>query len=266
MPKESLLAQSIREHEEDIHVAIKSYNRPDGVSTIEIAPFAKIWVPETQAEAYRNNYGLEAIISIDPALDGNCAKKNNAILNYSDCKRTLILDDDINRICYFEDGDRIGMDPDSFKAMIEHHFRLAEDAGVKLWGINQTSDPMAYRTMTPFSFLAPILGPFNGHIDPDLRYDERVFLKEDYDFWLQNIQKYRRTLRSNKYHYFHAHGFGKAGGLSETRSMDLEHEHADRMVKKWGKKHFRPKGAIGGRSATGDNILNSLAKAGIPGT
>lgn len=249
----------------DFHVAIKSYRRAGQVSTIEVAPFASVWVPESQGDEYRRFYG-KAVRTIPDAEDGNCARKNNAILKHSPCRWTLILDDDIDRICFFEDGDRVAMTPTHFEAMIGHHFRLAAEAGVRLWGINQTSDPMAYRTMTPFSFLAPILGPFTAHLDPELRYDEWVFLKEDYDFWLQNIQRYRRTLRSNKYHYFHGHGFGRSGGLSETRSLNLEWVHAQRMVEKWGTAHFRPRGAVGGRSATGENILNSLAKAGIPGT
>lgn len=248
-----------------IHVAIKSYRRAGRVSTIEIAPFASIWVPESQGEEYRRHYGAQ-VVTIPDDADGNCARKNNAILDRSPAPWTVIMDDDIDRICYWEDGERVPLAGPALLRVIEHHFLLAADAGVRLWGINQTNDAMAYRTMTPFSFLAPILGPFGGHLSPDLRYDEWVFLKEDYDFWLQNIQKYRRTLRANKYHYFHGHGYGRAGGLSSTRSMELEWQHAHRMVEKWGTAHFRPKGAIGGGQATGKNILNSLAKAGIPGT
>ena len=35
--------------------------------------------------------------------------------------------------------------------------------------------------------------PFAGHLmDHGLRYDEAMFLKEDYDHWLQHIERYRR--------------------------------------------------------------------------
>ncbi len=253
--------------DEKIHIAIKSYKRAGKVTTFDVAPFAHVWVPESQGDDYRKYYG-DRVITIPDAEDGNLCRKSNAILDRSPCSWTLILDDDITQIGYFENTLKHIMSPEVLKRTIVHCFQLASECEVRLWGINQNDDPMAYRICTPLSFLAPILGPFNGHLDPELRYDETVFGKDDYDFWLQNIQKYHKTLRFNKFHYLHDHG-KKSGGFVSMRTRERELMGGERMVQKWGPKVFRIGGSTNPKSNKkinpNGNILNSLAKVPING-
>jgi hypothetical protein len=246
-----------------IHVAIKSYKRAGLVRTLAAAPFAWVWVPESQEADYRHYYG-DRVRTIPDAADGNLCRKSNAILDRSPCPWTLILDDDISRIGCWEDGKRIVLDADALAEVIEHCFLLAADLGVHLWGINQNKDPLIYQPSHPFALLAPILGPFNGHLEPVLRYDESVLGKDDYDFWLQNIRKYHKTLRFNRYHYEHDHG-NLAGGFVSMRTLDVEQRGVTRLRQKWGTRVFRPGGTKGGRSATGKNILNSKITIPIAG-
>lgn len=231
------------------------------VKTYEIVPFAWIWVPESQADEYKKHY--DRIKTIPDDLDGNLCKKSNAILDNSPCDWTLILDDDISMIAYWDGGERIVPDVDQLKKSIISMFQLADQFGVNLWGINQNSDEMIYDIFKPFSLLSPVLGPFNGHLKPKLRYDESVLGKDDYDFWLQNILKHRKTLRFNKWHYRHDHG-KMGGGFVSMRSMDIEKMGVQRMKEKWGKL-FKAGGSAGGKSATGKNILNSIVKVPIKG-
>ncbi len=238
----------------DIHIAISSYKRAGLVKTQAIAPEASIYVPESQADEYREHHAN--IIAIPDEQDGSIVKKRNAILDMNKGKWVLIMDDDLSDVGYWEDGTRHIMTPSVFMDFIEKYFDLANQMGVRLWGINQKRDEMAYQTMRPFNLLSPILGPFSGHLDSVLRYDETCDLKEDYDFWLQNIQMYRKTLRINKYHYRHAHATGMAGGATTYRSLDVERAVADRMIKKWGKQVIKIGGSGGGKGATGKNILN----------
>lgn len=249
----------------EIHVAIRSYRRAGEVLTLKHAPYAKVWVPESQGDAYREHYG-DSVITIPDDEDGNAAKKFNAILNRAPAPWVVVLDDDIFGIGMWEDGVRSWLDPDDIWCMIEHHFELAEQLGVHLWGINQNMDPMLYDIYRPFNLLAPVLGPFTGHLEPELRYDERLPKgnKEDYDFWLQNIHRHRRTLRANKYHYNHDHGT-KPGGFVSMRSMDVERDAVQFMREKWGDQVFRMGGSAGGRNASGKNILNSKIRCPIPG-
>jgi hypothetical protein len=246
-----------------IHVAIRSYKRAGLVDTLKLMPFAWVWVPESQEADYRQHYG-DRVRTIPDAADGNCPKKSNAILDRSPCPWTLIVDDDVRMLRYFEGGKTIEMTPEHILAMICHHFELARDLGVRLWGVAQAQDSMFYATQRPFNLTSPILGPFGGHLEPELRYDPLSGTKEDYDFFLQNILKYRRCLRANKYHYIHAHGKGKPGGLSGVRSLDYEHASIAYMRAKWGA-IFRPGSTRGGKSATGKNILDSQVRVPIPG-
>ena len=86
--------------DEKIHVAIKSYKRAGRVKTLSVAPFAWVWVPDSQGDEYRAHYG-DRVLTIPREEDGNLCRKSNAILNRSPCPWTLILDDDITAIRYF---------------------------------------------------------------------------------------------------------------------------------------------------------------------
>lgn len=246
-----------------IHVAIKSYKRPGRVKTLAVFPFAYIWVPESQGDEYKSFYG-DRVITIPDNEDGNLCRKQNSILNRSPLPWTLILDDDITCLGMHEDGKDIHLPPDHLRDMIEHHFLLAFELGVNLWGVNQKFDPLLYDTCNPYSFTTPILGPFHGHLETDLRYDENALGKDDYDFWLQTILKYRFTLRAEKYYYYHDHGKAK-GGFVGMRTMEVEKSGVDFMIKKWGGRVIRPGGSAGGRQATGKNILNTFITTSIPG-
>lgn len=246
----------------DVHIAIRSYKRAGAVTTFKLFPDASIWVPESQARLYRAAYGAECVRTIPDDEDGNLSKKMNAILARSPSPWTLILDDDLTAFGYWEDGIKVWMKAAQIKWMVRHHFDLADQLGVTLWGVNQVDDALAYRTQTPYSFLAPILGPFTGHLSPIVRYDPSVLSKDDYDFWLQTIARHHRTLRANKYLYRHDSG-RKAGGIVSKRTMDFERRAVDRMREKWGNL-FRTGGSVG-PSSRGTNILNSVVTVPIPG-
>lgn len=241
--------------DERIHVAIRSYRRAGKVNTLAVFPFAYVWVPESQGDQYREHYG-DRVVTIPDECDGNLGRKCNAILDRSPRPWTLILDDDIPHVGLWEGGKRHWLPPERVAGMVNHGFDLAEQTGVRTWGINQNFDPTSYRVFCPFNLLAPILGPFVGHLSPELRYDESVLGKDDYDFWLQNIRRYHKTLRLNKYHYVHAHG-EKPGGFVSMRTAEIEQKGLARLQAKWGDEVVRPGGVCGKRHSSGKNILNT---------
>jgi hypothetical protein len=251
------------EIDDRIHVAIRSYKRAGQVKTAAVVPFAWIYVPESQAADYRSHYG-DVVVAIPDPTDGNLGRKNNAILDRSPKPWTLILDDDISRIGMWEGGTRHVIGPDQLAAVIIHHFEIAEAAGVRMWGINQSHDATCYRACCPFNLLAPILGPFVGHLSPELRYDETVGGKDDYDFWLLNIRAYHRTLRANKYFYLHGHGIGQ-GGFVASRTAAAEISGVNRLVAKWGDRVVKPGGSAGKMHSCGKNILNTRCILPIQG-
>jgi hypothetical protein len=248
----------------EIHVAIRSYKRAGRVKTLDVVPWGKIWIPESQLDDYSKYYDQEQLITIPDDQDGNTSRKFNAILDNSPSKWTLILDDDVTAIGVWDQADHIYLRPKEIDHLIMMGFILAHELGCRLWGLNQGRDELWYETYKPFNLLAPILGPWTGHLDPVLRYDERVPMKEDYDFFLQNIRKHRKALRLNKYHYLHDHG-SMVGGVVSQRTLDMEESNVLRMREKWGDTVFKSGGTAGGKNATGKKILNSRIHVPLPG-
>jgi len=239
---------------EGINVAIISYGRAGDVSTLEVAPFGKLWVCASQEAAYADHYGEDALVVIPDELDGSLARKRNAVLDLSKTRYTLMLDDDITGIGYWEQGHDFWLTPEALEDVIMASFSLAEELQVELWGVQQTYDPRLYFPYRPFSLLSPVLGPLCGHIAPSLRYDEGVIAKEDYDFWLQQILYNRKTLRVNK--YFYTHKKNNKGGMVSQRSKEKELAGAAALIKKWGSRIVKVGGASGA-GASGKNILNT---------
>jgi len=250
---------------DDIHFAIRSYKRSNTVSTIRVVPWAKIYVPNYQEAEYRAHYG-HSVIAIPDENDGNIAFKSNYILDTltPNWRYIVMLDDDVTRIGYWSEGKKHVASHDHLRWFFPHFFQLAEDLGVRLWGVNQAEDPMFYQAYKPFSLLSGVLGPLTCHINPVLRFDPNMMFKEDYDFWYQNILRYRHTLRVDRYFYSSNQGL-KAGGACSMRTREREMEAASRMMEKWGSNYRGVGGTSGGKSASGRNILNSRISIPILG-
>ena len=121
-----------------------------------------------------------------------------------------------------------------FEKFIEDGTTLCNDIGYKLWGVNLNKDSLNYKHCLPFNTKAIILGPFCCHIEgTEIRYDEDLPLKEDYDLAIQHLNKYRGILRLNKYHY-NCKQSTNAGGCATYRNYDREREQFELLKKKWG--------------------------------
>ena len=125
------------------------------------------------------------------------------------------------------------MTTDEALEFIEQGFSLAEQFGVRMWGINILQDKGAYREYTPFSLTNVVLGPFGGFLNADCRYDENLPLKEDYDLSLQMLNKHRKILRINYAHYV-CKQHTNLGGCASYRTINREKEQFDLLQKKWG--------------------------------
>lgn len=240
-----------------ISVNCPSYKRPK-VETLDYLPYCKVWVAEREYEDYlKANPGFEEnIISVPNEVQGNLCRIRNYILDKElpENDAVLIIDDDMKEICRFERDGMYGyvdvrLSPDDVLRMLEHYSKLCEEFGFKYWGVMCNSDALSYRQTTPFSTVSYIGGPFQCFLHGnDLRYDERLPLKEDYDMTLQNCNKYRGCLRVNKYHY-HCKQSKQAGGCATYRNMEREIEQLKLLQRKWGEDIVKI-----------DNVLNHNAK------
>lgn len=223
----------------NMRIVIPSFKRAGRVYAANYFKTAEIIVPENQAAEYRDFYP-DRVIAIPDECDGSIAKKRNWILeNISDPDGHIVMvDDDVRNIGMTERNEQmIKLTEDEALAVIERGFILAEEFGVKLWGFNTNEDGRNYQQYKPFSLISPVLGPFTAHIrkDCDLKYDERMGSKEDYDFALQHLHRYKKVLRLNKFHYYCDHG-DNPGGIVSMRTLEYEVGFARAIMNKWGEK------------------------------
>lgn len=193
-------------------------------------------VHRDEVEEYEEKEGGEIWVLPDETK-GNMAKVRNWILEqgWKKDKWLLMMDDDVRGVYYFERKDRRSFrDEEDFEGWVCNGFEMTEDLGAKLWGVNLSDDRRFYRETTPFSLISVVLGTFCGVLPNPLRYDERIYLKEDYDYALQHLQRYHKILRFNKFFYVAEHK-DMSGGVTSVRSMEKEREHMKRLQRKWGK-------------------------------
>ena len=69
----------------------------------------------------------------------------------------------------------------------------------------------------------------------DVFFDEKLSLKEDYDYTLQHLQKYGNCFRYQKYLFTFDHYTNK-GGAVDYRTNDEEQKTIRYLMSKWGDK------------------------------
>lgn len=225
-----------------INVIIPSYKRAHDLKGKDYFLMAKYCVPESQKKDYLKVLPESKIITLPDEEDGSITKKRNWILR--NIPRPLIMiDDDVKRITHTEGGkhfkkngrakQQIEVDREQLEDMFVNWFNLANEFGVKLWGINVNTDGRNYQQYKPFSLTQVILGPFQGHLEHPLMFDDRVGTKDDYDMSLQHLRRYKKVMRINKFAYDCEHGDNK-GGIVSYRSMEKEIEYCKNIMLKWG--------------------------------
>ncbi len=224
----------------EILICCPSYKRAQQVDTLKYLPNIVVYVADKEGGAYRY-FNPQAHIRVMPDnIQGNIARVRNWILDQNPGRTVCIVDDDLQFIGLHEAGEQKKLENEQqVRQFIAKYTRIAQELGTPLWGINVNMDKQCYREYTPFSFTSVVLAPFMVHIKPECRFDESMPLKEDYDFCLQTLNRHRKILRVNKYHYLTkqggaATGRGQTGGCGSMRSLDEELRQLKLLQKKWG--------------------------------
>lgn len=225
-----------------MNIIIPSYKRSHDLKGKEYFFMAKYCVPESQKDEYINVVGKDRVITLPDNEDGDIVKKRNWILNNVEFP-LIMIDDDVSSINYYEnrkgenDGEHKKKELDKHELInfFKHNFLLCEELGCKMWGLSQNEDNRIYKEFLPFNLTNVILGPFQAHLKHELKFDSRAGTKDDYDMALQQLHKYKKVLRLNKFHYLCEHGDNK-GGIVSYRSKEKEIEYCKQIMLKWGKK------------------------------
>lgn len=237
-----------------------SYKRPEKSITQKNYPFIKLVVRESDAEEYLKN-GNDIVVCPDSA-QGNVSRVKNWMLDNlfdedTDC--IIFMDDDCSGIFRWEKHKKIKLLSDELLEFGELGAILCDDWGFKMWGLNAVSDKRNWREGCPFMTLSFVGSPFHGHMKgTEIRYDEELSLKEDYDITLQHIMKYKGALRINWMCYDVKQGIsgsGQSGGCASYRNNTKEGEQFKRLQQKWGSKVIR-KDTTSKRSVDWNPMMN----------
>lgn len=230
-----------------IKYIVPSYKRAKSITTLDYLKKAQVVIAESELNEYKKyhpDYSDDRFITCPDEFQGKGKPKVlNWILDnlFDDCDAIIELDDDIH--CYMahvrNGKDRMLYENEVYE-IFENNCRLAQEWGCGIWGLSLNSDPISYREFQPFCLHAYIDGGTVGHvIKNELRYDEALSVKEDVDFFLQNLQKYHKALRVEKY-FINKESFTNDGGANVIRTSELEKEQFKRMQQKWGSNIIRP--------------------------
>lgn len=224
----------------EILIASPSYRRPFSCDIVKYIPSVQVFVDEKELFLYQSSYPRGNFIAVPAGIQGNNCRVKNYILDRFQNNVVCIVDDDLTNIGYHENGhiNYLSRERD-VQHFLYKYTVMALDLGVHMWGVNLNQDYQLYHEWTPFALSSHIAGPFSVHVNSDLRYDERLSLKDDYDMVLQQLNKYRKILRLNKFFYLArqaASGDIKAGGCSVYRTLDEEERQNVLLQKKWGSK------------------------------
>ena len=230
-----------------IKYLVPSYKRARTITTLDYLSKAVAVVSEDEIEEYKYynpTYDDSRFIVCPREFQGKGKPKIlNWILDtqFDDCDAIIEMDDDIHKYMAHEKNakDR-PLEEEEVYEIFENNCELAKEWGCAMWGLSINSDPLVYDEFKPFRMHSYIDGGTVGHVGRnELRYDEELSVKEDVDYFLQNLKKYHKALRIEKY-YIDKESFTNEGGANAIRNEQLEKEQFKRMQEKWGKKIIRP--------------------------
>lgn len=230
-----------------IKYAIPSYKRADGLKTLDYLSKPLIYVSPEDYPLYveKNPQYKDRIIEVPEGVQG---QGKGHVMNWlldnlwdDETDAVIILDDDISWMMAHSKTDKdYKIDEEMFYQLVEDYTILAKDWGCGMFSFGLNGDRFAYNEFAPFRTHGYVDGAFQGFVRNDgLRYDEVMTLKEDVDMFLQQIQKYHKCLRVNKY-YLVKKSFVNDGGCNEFRSSEEEKRQFQLMQKKWGSDIIRP--------------------------
>lgn len=220
-----------------VTICAPSYRRPTAVRTLEYLPSTRIYVSRDEEAAYREANPKADIVGVDPKFQGNVCRIRNHILDCEmrDGRAVLIIDDDLMGLFKWRRLQRVRMETEEeVVAFVEKYTALCREWDCPAWGVNVNPDGQVYREMTPFALSSFVGAPFTVHVAHRLRYDERLSLKEDYDFTLQLLNAHRKVLRVNSVYYLTLQ-MAQPGGCATYRNLDAERAQLRLLQRKWGK-------------------------------
>jgi len=218
-----------------VFVSVISHKRPQNIEKItSLIGDCTFFVNTGEAKSYIDS-GAKEVIECGEDI---CTARNKAIEVASKLNLPCIqVSDDLKylRKIYFPEGEeKRKVIPATFEEVIKTMLNELKRTNLKYAGIAVTSNRMNYIKDVNFSYDKLIVNDLIC-IMPDCEYnfDEKMALKEDYDFTLVNILVNRGVVRCNQFYGEFPHRQND-GGANLYRDYETEKKANERIINKWG--------------------------------
>lgn len=218
----------------EIEIIIVSHKRAGGVTTCEAVADTLICVPASQEQDYLRYHDKDQLVIHPDHVVGLPAKRQWILDNFGD---VFMLDDDLKemRAVHREAGVAQKVDRQTAKAIIQQTSDAARQAGVHLFGFNQSCIPTAYSGFKPISLSGFLIEGWIGFLKGGKLFYPRD-LKLCGDFWISCLNAYyhRKIWRDNRFSFMALDTFKNQGGQSEFRNMEAEREAYEYLIRHFG--------------------------------
>lgn len=210
------------------YISIISSKRPERVAAMnQHAPMATWFVGKGEKQHYLNA-GAANVIESGKLCESRNAALQQAFQMNLPC---LQLSDDLKKIK--KAHSKTQTEEVKLLNCVKEMASTGQKFGAKLCGVAPTSNPFFYNPEKPFKNKAFIVGDMILVFPSDLRFDENMSLKEDYDFTLSHLRKYGKVLRFDNILAEFMHRSNKGGAVA-YRTSDMEKKNIEYLKKKWG--------------------------------
>lgn len=193
-------------------------------------------VRKSQKEKYEQ-CGHKVVAYPDNEIS-NLSKTRQRILDDCESDRCLQLDDDISGLYYRTQEVLTDMEPEAWYNEIVRAFQIIEDLGLGLFSVYQMPGGDIRHYNKPFSFIGSG-GAVMGYYKPNLKavYDEKIDIKQDADFVLQELLHNRIVLIVQYWAVDHQTDTNK-GGQQVGKTSDKLYQNVEYIKAKWGEKVY----------------------------
>lgn len=224
------------------------YKRSDCCSILYFLKEIKVYVAVEEYDLYCKNNPecIDRIVKVPEGIQGHGKSRcMNWILDNlwdEDTDAIIMMDDDISGIKkHVKNGKDEDITEDDYYELVESWVLLGKEWNCGIFALSPSSDPLVYDEFAPFRLHGYCDGQVTGWIQKnDIRYDEKLTIKEDVDFALKNWQRYKKCLRIEKYYPKSKSFSDNKGGCNVFRSEAEEKRQFKIMQKKWGSEIIRP--------------------------
>lgn len=227
-----------------LQVIIPSRGRYDCSRTLRLFEHVSLCVGEDEAPRYQAaNPGAELLVH--PAEVLGMGRKRQWILEHLDPKAegVFMVDDDVTAcMCLVGQTQREITDRRDIAQIVENAASCAREAGTILFGFMYTADTRHFRAYHPISFTGYVNGFAMGILRPPpgqlheagVRFDPLLTTKQDIDFSLQVLLKYRILWKDNRFAFRSGGWFRNVGGMATVRTSATVAANIERLRAKWG--------------------------------